>query len=87
MSNGDDRVKVYGTDWCHATRRTLRHLEKLGVPHRYINTEQDPEAAQWVRDHNRGLEMKPTLDIEGEVLSTPPERVLDGVLQAHGLLR
>ncbi|MDQ3856746.1 MAG: glutaredoxin family protein [Chloroflexota bacterium] len=87
MSTDESRVKVYGTDWCGVTTRTRRHLDSLGVPYQYIDIERDPAAAQWVRDQNRGLEMKPTLDIEGEVLSVPQDRVLDGVLEDHGILR
>jgi glutaredoxin len=34
-------ITVYGTDWCEDTRRSLRHLRRLGVPHRYRNVDDD----------------------------------------------
>ena len=74
------RVKVYGADWCEDTQRTLSHLEGLGVDYDYINIEQDEEAARWVREQNEGRERKPTLDINGRVLSTPSNEELDAAL-------
>jgi len=82
-----DRVKVYGTDWCEVTRGTRGHLEQIGVPYRYMNIEKDADAAQWLRDQNDGMELKPTLDIEGEVLTAPQNPVLDDVLQRHNILQ
>lgn len=81
-----DKVKVYGADWCGVTRMTLRHLDELQVPYNYIDIEQHREAAAWVRDQNDGDELKPTLDIEGEVLSAPRDYLLDDALKRHGLL-
>jgi thioredoxin reductase (NADPH) len=79
-------VKVYGADWCEDTQRTLEHLERLGVAHHYINIEQDDAAREWVKEHNEGKERKPTLDIAGQVLSTPTERELDSALREKGLM-
>lgn len=30
-------ITVFGADWCEDTRRSLRHLRRLGVPHQYLN--------------------------------------------------
>jgi hypothetical protein len=32
-------VIVYGADWCEDTQRSLRHLRRLSVAHRYLNTD------------------------------------------------
>ncbi len=82
----DNRVTVYGADWCGVTTSALRHLDRLGVTYKYIDIDGDPEAAAWVRQQNRGLEMKPTIDVEGEILSAPRNPVLEGVLQSHGII-
>ena len=37
-------ITVYGADWCEDTRRSLRHLRRLGVPHRYENVDEDLDA-------------------------------------------
>ena len=88
MTQSDEaRIKVYGADWCGVTRSTLRHLDGLGVPYRYIDVDQDPVASQWVKDQTDGMEIKPTLDIEGEVLTAPRDQALDGVLESHGILK
>jgi glutaredoxin len=75
-------TKVYGADWCGMTRSTLRHLDDLGVPYEYIDVDQDPEASEWVKRHNNGKEKKPTLDIDGKVLTTPSNREIDELLKA-----
>jgi mycoredoxin len=79
-------VKVYGADWCADTQRTLKHLQELGVAFKYIDIEQDEAARQWVREHNDGKESKPTLDIAGQVLSTPTNRELESALREIGFM-
>lgn len=68
------------------TNRALTHLKQLGVEYEYTNIDQDREAAQWVAAQNDGKEKKPTIDIDGQVLSEPSNRELDQALQAKGLL-
>ncbi|HEX8178883.1 MAG TPA: glutaredoxin domain-containing protein [Pyrinomonadaceae bacterium] len=79
-------VKVYGADWCADTQHTLAHLRDLGVAFRYINVEQDEAASQWVKAHNDGKELKPTLDLAGQVLSTPSDRDLESALREKGFM-
>ena len=79
-------VKVYGADWCGDTRRTLNHLRELGVAFKYINVEQDERASAWVKEHNEGKERKPTLDIAGQILSTPSYRELESALREKGFM-
>ncbi len=79
-------VKVYGADWCSMTKRTLSHLDEVGVAYQYIDVDNDTAAANWVREQNGGKEKKPTLDIAGQVLSEPSNGELDEALQANGLL-
>jgi glutaredoxin len=79
-------VKVYGADWCHDTERTLNHLRNLNVPHDYVDIERDPEARAWVREQNGGKEKKPTVDVEGRILSQPANEELDEVLATAGIL-
>ncbi|MBD0370165.1 MAG: glutaredoxin family protein [Pyrinomonadaceae bacterium] len=75
------RIKVYGADWCHDTQRTLEHLDGLGVDYEYINVEENAEASRWVKEKNGGKERKPTLEINGRVLSTPSNEELDAALK------
>ncbi len=79
-------MKVYGADWCEDTRRTVAHLRELGVAFRYVNIEQDEAARAWVREHNDGKERKPTLDLAGQVLSTPTTHELESALREKGFM-
>ena len=79
-------VKVYGADWCEDTRHTREFLDRLGVQYQYVNIEQDETAAAWVREHNGGKELLPTVDIAGQVLSVPTDHELTGALRERGLM-
>ncbi len=80
------QVTVYGADWCSMTRTALQHLDQLGVEYKYIDIDDDRESAKWVAKQNNGKEKKPTIDVDGEVLSTPSNRELDSALREKGLL-
>ena len=47
-------VVVYGTSWCPDVQRSRNFLDKKGVSYKYIDVDQDEEAAQTVRDMNNG---------------------------------
>lgn len=79
-------VKVYGADWCEDTTRAREFLNRVGVPYQYVNIEEDAAAAAWVRQHNDGKERKPTVDINGQVLSTPTDHELTSALREKGMM-
>jgi mycoredoxin len=62
------------------TKRSISHLKSLGLPFEYINVEEDPGAAEWVKAQNGGKEKKPTIDIGGRILSEPTNEELDAAL-------
>ena len=78
-------IKVYGADWCGMTTRTREHLDELNVTYDYIDVEEDPEASEWVKQQNGGKEKKPTVDIDGQILSTPTNKELDKALEQAGV--
>ena len=79
------QITVYGADWCPLTKRARLHLDELGVPYHYINIDRDRNAAAWVATRNGGKEKKPTIDIDGQVLTEPSNQELDEVLIAKGI--
>jgi glutaredoxin len=81
-----EKIKVYGADWCGPTRRTLMHLDELGVEYDYIDVDHDEAASQWVKDQNGGKEKKPTVDIRGRVLTAPSKKELEEALRAENAL-
>ncbi|OLD50482.1 MAG: hypothetical protein AUI42_03075 [Actinobacteria bacterium 13_1_40CM_2_65_8] len=68
-------VTVYGTRWCAMSQMVRRHLDRLGIPYRYIDLEADPAAASQVRW------------LTGGYLSHPTVVLLDWALERAGLLR
>ena len=81
-----EKVKVYGADWCGDTKRTLKHLDNLGVAYDYLNIEEDEEAARWVREQNDGKERKPTVKLGTQTLSVPDDAELESALRENGMI-
>jgi len=79
-------IKVYGADWCGSTRRTLSHLDQLGVKYDYINVDRDGDASEWVKRQNDGKERKPTIDVCGRILTSPSNQQLEEALRTQRLL-
>ena len=79
-------VRVYGADWCEDTQHARRLLERLGVSYQYVDIERDERAREWVREHNDGRERKPTVDVAGQILSTPTDHELTSALRERGLM-
>ena len=75
-------ITVYGADWCEDTRRSLRHLRRLGVPHRYQNVDEDLDALHRATSLNGGVRRTPTIDLGlgGGALVEPNNDTLTGAL-------
>lgn len=73
---------VYGADWCEDTRRSLRHLRRLGVPHHYVNIDEDAVALERAKQLNGGRRRTPTIDlgVGGNALVEPDNDTLGGAL-------
>jgi glutaredoxin len=86
----DRQVRVYGADTCKETGHTREYLQELGVPHVYLNVEEDSMAEDRVRAWNFGKRRTPTLLLKSpagsETLSVPSDDELDRALVRHGLL-
>ena len=79
-------VKVYGADWCEDTRHARQLMERLGVRYEDVDIEQDERAREWVREQNGGKERKPTVDVAGQILSTPTDHEMTSALRERGLM-
>jgi mycoredoxin len=82
MTKALDVITVYGADWCEDTRRSLRHLRRLGVRHHYENVDDDLDALHRATDLNGGVRRTPTIDlgIGGTPLVEPDNDTLTGAL-------
>jgi glutaredoxin len=67
-----------GCPFCVTLRAGLR-LSR--TPHRLVNIHEDPAAAAFVRAHNGGDELVPTVDVGGRVLSNPSLRTVREALR------
>ena len=56
-------IIVYGADWCEDTRRSLRHLRRLGVRHTFLNVDEDLDALARATALNGGERRTPTVDL------------------------
>jgi glutaredoxin len=81
-------ITVYGTNWCEDTRRSLRLLRRLGVPHRYQNVDEDLDALARATSLNGGGRRTPTIDLGlgGGPLVEPTNDTLTGALVEVDLL-
>jgi glutaredoxin len=81
-------ITVYGADWCEDTRRSLRHLRRLGVPHHYINIDEDLEALARAKALNGGRRRTPAIDLGlgGSALIEPDNDTLTGALVEMDML-
>jgi len=77
---------VYCTGWSAATQMLRRHLERLGVPHRYVDLEHDPVAAAELRWRNGGRMSHPAVSIGGTLLVEPTLDELELGLAEAGLV-
>ena len=75
-------VNVYGAAWCDDTRRSLRLLRRLGVPHRSFNVDEDIDALARATSLNGGRRRTPTIDlgVGGPPLVEPDNDALTGAL-------
>jgi glutaredoxin len=77
-------LTVYGADWCEDTRRARRLLRRLGVPHDYVNIDEDLSGLERAKALNEGRRRTPTIDLDGDVLVEPQNDALTNALIAHG---
>lgn len=74
-------VVMYSTTWCGDCRRSKSLLDRMGMPYREVNIDDDPEAAATVQQLNRGYRSVPTIVIDGTtVLTEPSDRQLMAAL-------
>jgi mycoredoxin len=65
-------IVVYGTTWCPDCVRAKRVLDSQHTAYRWVNIEQDPQAAALVQQMNHGMRSVPTIVFpDGSVLVEP----------------
>jgi glutaredoxin len=80
-------VTVYGTPFCHDTRRARALLDDLGVEYNFYDTEKDAAIARTAWSLQNGGQKVPVIDLhDGTVLVEPANDALLEALTASGRL-
>jgi glutaredoxin len=81
-------IIVYGADWCEDTRRSLRHLRRLGVAHEYVNIDEDLDALERAKALNGGRRRTPVIDLGlgAAALVEPDNDSLTGAIVERDML-
>ena len=81
-------ITIYGADWCEDTRRSLRQLRRLHVPHRYLNVDDDLAALARAKELNGGKRRTPIVDLGmgGQPLVEPSNDTLTAGLVEMSML-
>jgi glutaredoxin len=81
-------ITVFGADWCEDTRRSLRHLRRLSVAHRYLNIDEDFAALERALALNHGVRRTPIIEVRSRVLVEPSnESLTDALIDSGDLTR
>jgi mycoredoxin len=76
------QIVMYSTRWCGDCGRARRIFAELGVAYQEIDVDRDPEAAERVRELNRGMRSVPTIVFpDGSILVEPGRRELEAKLR------
>ncbi len=78
----EGKIIVYATNWCGSCYQARRVLQKHNVPFEWIDIDQNPAAAQFVKETNHGFRSVPTIVFtDGSILVEPSESALTAKLQ------
>ena len=75
-------IKFYGTTWCGDCRRAKAVFAEMNVPYLLFDIDQNPQAAEFVQQVNRGLRSVPTIIFpDGTILIEPDSESLRAKLR------
>lgn len=70
-------ITVYGADWCPDCRRSKKFLQENSIPFKWVDTEADKAAEDFVRHLNNGRRVIPTIMFkDGTILTEPSDEEL-----------
>ncbi len=79
--NPNGKIVLYGADWCGDCRRAKRFLTDNGLNFLSIDVDENPDAASYVEQINKGKRIIPTLLINDIPYTNPDNPTLQKVLQ------
>ena len=82
MTENGVQITLYGTVWCSSTWFARNFLDERQIPYQWIDIDQDPQAAAYVEEVNRGYRSVPTIVFpDGSILVEPSQSELEHELQ------
>jgi len=77
------QIVLYGTAWCSGTWFVRNLLDERRILYRWVDIDQDPRAAAYVEEINRGYRSVPTIVFpDGSILVEPSQSELERKLKA-----
>lgn len=77
MSNQQEKLTFYGTEWCSDCRRSFFFLKRKNIPFNYVNIDEDKSGEKVVKQLNHGNRSVPTIVFpDGSFLSEPSDMEL-----------
>jgi mycoredoxin len=78
----EERLLIYGVNWCGDCRRVQRFLLQNNIPFDYINIDHDKDGELFVYKINKGFRSVPTIVFpDGTTLTEPSNNQLAQKLQ------
>ncbi len=72
MQPDSKTVTIFGTSWCGHSRNVRNYLDHKKIKYKWVDIEQDDDAAAFVESVNDGYRSVPTLSFpDGSVLVEP----------------
>ena len=72
MTESQQKIKLYGTNWCYDSRRARQTMEQNNIAFEYFDIDVDMDARKYVESVNRGFRSVPTIVFpDGSILTEP----------------
>jgi len=78
-----DHVEIFGTSWCAKTQMVRRFFDRLNIPYKFFDLENNPESIGKLKWITGGSTNHPTVVIDGQTLVEPSIRELEGILAKY----
>ena len=77
MTENGVQITLYGTVWCSGTWFARSLLDEQQISYQWVDIDQDPQAAVYVEEINRGHRSVPTIIFpDGSILVEPSQSEL-----------
>jgi mycoredoxin len=76
VDKSDEKIIIYGTEWCGDCRRARRFFDQHDIPYLWINIDRNQEAERFVLATNGGMRSVPTIVFPDQSILVEPSSYL-----------